>query len=84
MITTEKLKETVRIYIISRSFPANSELDDNTLIFDEGILDSIGFMSLTAFLESTYNIKFDDLDLLETNFESINAITEFISMKLSK
>lgn len=83
MISTDELKENVRKFIISKSFPKISELDDNAMIFDEGILDSMGFMSLITHLESNLKVRFEDLDLLETNFESVNAISNFVLAKLA-
>ena len=44
-------------------------------------MDSMGFIVLITFLEDEFKIKTVDADLLEENFESINAITGFIAGK---
>jgi acyl carrier protein len=41
----------------------------------------MGFMVLITYIEEEFGIKTSDLDLTEENFESINAITEFIVRK---
>ena len=71
---TDKIKE----YIRSASFSNVDKLDDDLLIFKEGILDSMGLISLFTFLEQEFNIQITDADLLEENFESVNAITNFV------
>ena len=70
----KKIKE----YIHSASFNNVDNLDDDLLIFKEGILDSMGLISLFTFLEQEFNIQITDADLVEENFESVNAITNFV------
>jgi acyl carrier protein len=60
-----------------------NEHDNGTLIFKEGILDSMGFIKLIAFLENEFDIKILDQDLKEENFESINAISKYVIGALS-
>ncbi len=61
--------------------PIKKKLRMSTLIFKEGYFDSMGFMVLISFIEEEFGIKTNDSDLLEENFESINAISEFIIRK---
>jgi acyl carrier protein len=49
----------------------------------EGIFDSMGFILLINFIEETFGIKAKDSELLEDNFESINAIAGFVERKLN-
>ena len=55
----------------------------DSLIFKEGYFDSMGFVVLITYLEENFGIKTTDADLVEENFESINAITDFIIRKNS-
>ena len=41
----------------------------------------MGFVVLITFLKENFGIKTIDEDLIEENFESINAITDFIVRK---
>ena len=52
------------------------------LVFKEGFVDSMGFMTLITYLEEEFGISTSDADLLEENFESINAISDFVMKKL--
>jgi len=42
----------------------------------------MGFIMLIAFLEEEFGIKTSDEDLIEENFESINAICDFVDRKV--
>jgi acyl carrier protein len=76
-----KIKEKVRSYIHQASHVENDKIHDESLIFKEGYFDSMGFIVLITYLEEEFGIKTNDVDLTEENFESINAITEFIDRK---
>jgi acyl carrier protein len=76
------IKEKVISYIKQSVHVDNDKIKDSSLIFKEGFLDSMGFIVLITFLEEEFEIKTNDSDLLEENFESINAITDFVTRKL--
>ena len=82
--TTTAIKDKIREYIIETSYASSPELvKDESLIFVEGIFDSMGFILLINFIEETFAIKAKDSELLEDNFESINAIAGFVQRKLN-
>lgn len=82
MHTSVELKEILRNFIAETTFTPANQIQDDTLIFVQGIFDSMGFISLINFLEEEFSITAEDSELLEENFESINAITGFIERKL--
>ena len=75
------IKEKVKNYVLQAVYADKEKIKDSTLIFKEGYFDSMGFMVLIAFLEEEFGIKTNDNDLLEENFESINAISDFVTRK---
>jgi acyl carrier protein len=75
------IKEKVKSYIHQAAHVENDKIRDDSMIFKEGYLDSMGFMVLITFIEEQFGIKTNDEDLTEENFESINAISEFIDRK---
>jgi acyl carrier protein len=75
------VREKVRSYINESVHVDKSKINDSSLIFKEGFLDSMGFIVLITFLEETFAIKTNDSDLVEENFESINAISDFVARK---
>jgi len=80
-IGTTTAKEKIRNYIVQTSHADANKIKDESLIFKEGFFDSMGFIMLITFLEEEFGIKTVDSDLIEENFESINAISEFIQRK---
>jgi acyl carrier protein len=75
------IKEKVKKYVLQAVYAEKEKIKDDTLIFKEGYFDSMGFMVLISFLEEEFGIKTGDNDLLEENFESINAISKFVIQK---
>jgi acyl carrier protein len=74
-------KEKIRNYIVQTSHADANKIKDESLIFKEGFFDSMGFIMLITFLEEEFGINTVDSDLIEENFESVNAISEFILRK---
>jgi len=83
MLNSEQLKNQIRQFIVETTYAPAEQVQNETLIFVEGIFDSMGFISLINFVEETFAIKVLDTELLEENFESINAISGYIKSKLN-
>ena len=83
MITITEIKNKVRQYVLETTYASPDQVKDESLIFVEGIFDSMGFIMLINFIEETFAIKAKDSELLEDNFESINAIAGFVEQKLN-
>lgn len=84
MIEKAKIEEKVKEFILKTSYLSENKVEPKTLIFAEGIMDSMGFISIINFIEETFDVTADDDELIDSNFESISAITEFIERKLMK
>ncbi len=84
-MTTElsTVKDKVKTYILEVTSVEESKIKDDTLFFKEGYFDSMGFVLLITFLEENFGIQTSDSDLVEENFESVNAITDFVGRKLN-
>ncbi|GAB1405865.1 MAG: acyl carrier protein [Lentimicrobiaceae bacterium] len=78
-----QIKGQLKQFISETSFVPVEKINDDTLIFVEGIFDSMGFLSLINFVEDHFKIKAADSELLEANFESVEAIANFIQSKLN-
>jgi acyl carrier protein len=75
------IKKTIKTFVIDSSFVEQDLIKEETLLFKEGLFDSMGFVLLLGFLEESFGIKPIDSDLVEENFESINAITDYVIRK---
>jgi acyl carrier protein len=78
---SSQIKEKVKSYIHQAVHVDKEKIRDNSLIFKEGYFDSMGFILLITFIEEEFGIQTSDDDLIEENFESIDAITDFINQK---
>jgi acyl carrier protein len=82
MDKVEEVQDIIRQFIVETTYTPSEKIKNDTLIFVHGIFDSMGFISLINFIEEKFAIRAEDSELLEENFESINAISNFVSRKL--
>jgi acyl carrier protein len=57
-------------------------LDDETPL-EGAILDQTGVLELVLFIEETYGIQVDDADLTPENFGTVNAIADYVYLRLA-
>lgn len=82
-IAQSELVEEIQEFILENTYGDNKKITPDTLIFKEGYFDSMGFVSLISFLEERFSIETDSEDLVEENFESIKAISNYVMQKKS-
>ena len=58
---------------------ANAKLNENEDLLSAGILDSLGILQLVAYIDQTFGIEVPDEDVVYENFNSVNALTEYLS-----
>lgn len=56
-----------------------TEISDGDSLIESGVIDSLGMMELVSKIENRYNIQVDSNDLMPENFDSINAIVNYIT-----
>ena len=84
MITTTETREKIREYIIESTFGDTEDIQDNTLIFEAGLLDSMGLLFLIEYIKEEFSIETNDAELVVDNFKSIDSISDFIESKVGK
>lgn len=65
-------------------FDPNKKIDEKVSLLGTGVIDSTGVLELISYLETKYQIKFEDEELIGENFDSVENITGFLSKKLFK
>jgi acyl carrier protein len=50
--------------------------------FKELGLDSLGFVEVLVFIEKTFNLNMVETDLTKKDFETLNSLATFLSIKL--
>ena len=78
------LRDQIRNFILESFILEKPEdlVDDESLL-EKGIMDSTGVLELVAFLESTYEIKVEDEELVPENLDSIRNIVNYLERKLA-
>ena len=75
--------ERVRLFVIDNFlFGDEQALNEGTSFLESGIVDSTGILELVTFLETTYNIKIEDNELIPENLDSLKNIAIFLKKKL--
>jgi acyl carrier protein len=61
-----------------------SALSDSDSLLDAGVIDSTGILELVAFLESEFQLRMADADIVPANLDSIKAIVAYVAGKASR
>lgn len=77
----ERIKQFILSDLIKDGSATDLENDEN--LIDSGVVDSLGIMKLVAFLEKSFKVAVSDDEILLDNFETIDAISGFLSSKAS-
>jgi acyl carrier protein len=81
-----ELREDLTRYIQSKLLTEAAEvsLQADTDVLRQGIIDSMGVFQVVSFLEETYGIRIEDDEITVDNFQSIDAMVQFVSRKLQQ
>lgn len=79
------IQPSVRGFILKTFPPARKRaLDDDLLLLESGIIDSLGVLDVVGFLERQFGIQVVDDELTPENFGSIGKIVAFVEQKRAK
>ena len=81
MKPTSAITEHIRNFVSEITFTDIDKIKEDTLLFEESIFDSLGFLSLVTFIEEEFGIEVAEDELNEENFESVKAVVNFIDTK---
>ncbi len=75
--------------LIERIQPLVEEIAFKSVKIDEplytsNLIDSMGTVDLAMMLEEEFNIKIDTRDIIESNFDSVEKLVEYIKSRLSE
>ena len=76
---------TLIVSFVTDQFGARdpSRIDQNTQLFREGIVDSMGILTLMRFLEQTFQIQIEPREMVVENFATVAAMRDFVLGKRS-
>ena len=72
------IKKQILDYFKEEILPDDQIIDENTLLLQQGIIDSLIISKLISFLEKKYDITFEQQDINFKNFIHVNALSAFV------
>jgi acyl carrier protein len=76
------IEAQVRAFLADQ-FPASTDapLAADTSLFEAGIIDSMGVLTLVTWLEETFGFTVDDDEVLPENIDGVGALVRYIGRK---
>ncbi len=75
------MHEQIKNFIIRTFMGGKGTLDNGEPLFVAGIIDSLGFLELLAFLEKTFHVSFRMSEITMDNFASVDKIAGLVQQK---
>jgi acyl carrier protein len=75
------MKDQIKRFIVDTFLYGQGTVEDDQSLFDSGIIDSLGFIKLLAFIEETFQV---DIDRSEVGMENFNTVNEILATIESK
>lgn len=78
------MKEQIRAFLKENgAAPEMTEYSDSESLLEAGVIDSAAMIDLITFLEKTYKVSIDEDDMIPENFDSIDAIVDYIGSRIT-
>lgn len=78
-----QLFESLRSFILENYLFTDEQdaLKNDDSFLEGNILDSMGILELTHYLEEEFGVKVEDVEMVPENLDSVNNLVAFISRK---
>ncbi|MDG2032192.1 MAG: acyl carrier protein [Phycisphaerales bacterium] len=82
---TDDIREKVRAFILDEILPGErpENLLDDMPLRTSGLIDSMGTIRMTSYLESTFGISIAAHETGVENFETVDSICQFVAAKMA-
>lgn len=80
------IEQTVRSFIVENFLfgEAHRAPEGDESFLELGIIDSTGVLELVTFIESSFNLKVADAELVPDNLDTVNCLVAFIRRKTGR
>ncbi|VVJ20430.1 Uncharacterised protein [Amycolatopsis camponoti] len=74
--------EQIKQYVLDEFLPGvgPEELEDDYDLRANGVIDSLGLLRVVTWLESTFEIPMEEVEIVEQDFTSITSISRFAEL----
>lgn len=83
--TIDEVAAEIRAYVTAQFLLSSDDkpLRDDDLLFESGLIDSLGALTLIAQLERSFDIRIEDEELFPENFATLNRIAGYVARKVA-
>ncbi|NQT07232.1 MAG: acyl carrier protein [Candidatus Omnitrophica bacterium] len=80
------IKSEIKKFIIDNYLRGaeDAQLSYDDSFLEKGIIDSIGVIELTSFIQEKYGIKIEVAEIIPENFDTLNNLERYTTKKLKK
>lgn len=78
IITKDQIKEQLLDFICRQFLVDLEDIEVDKSLVDTGIIDSIGLIEITSFIEQNFNLKVNEEQMNRQNFGSVLLIVDYI------
>ena len=84
-MNNNEIKERIRTYVLREFLPGEPQesLKDSLELISGGIVDSLGTIRLTSFLEEAFDLELEPHEMERDRLNTITSITELVATKLA-
>lgn len=80
----DRIRASIHQYIVTTWLSGDERgFDDDTDLLSAGILDSFSTLSITAYLEQSFQARLEPSDMNPENLRSVKALTRIVLAKLA-
>ncbi|MFG1642231.1 phosphopantetheine-binding protein [Amycolatopsis sp. NPDC049252] len=74
--------DRIKQYVLDEFLPGvgPEELEDDYDLRANGVIDSLGLLRVVTWLEATFEIPMEEVELVEQDFTSLTSITRFVEL----
>ena len=78
IITKEQIQVILLDYICRQFLVDEIDIEVDKSLVDTGIIDSMGLIEISSFIEKTFNLKVSEEQMTRENFGSVLLLVDFI------
>lgn len=76
------IKTSIKDFILEEFAPdGDIDVEDGTDLLDDGVVDSLGIITLISFIENEFNVSIENHEVTLDNFETLQRIAKLVESK---
>lgn len=81
----EEISQIIRSFLFENYLFGydQNEFSNDFSFLEFGVLDSMGILELLVFIETEFNIKVSDMEIIPENMDSVNCVSQLVYRKIS-